>query len=149
MDGSVDDTAKQRREGGCMCGAVRYHAVGQPLRSGICHCLDCRKYSGSAFTTFAVWPRGAFEVAGQIATFSGRSFCPICGSRLFSLTSDEAEIMVGSFDDAPSDLIPGYELWVKRREDWLQKLPWADQFEEDRIEGAQNWRHPVQVHGGR
>jgi len=44
---------------------------------------------------------------------------------------DEIEIRIGSLDMAPSDLEPICELWVKRRENWLNPLP-VPQFEEDR-----------------
>lgn len=48
-----------KRTGGCyrwvfMWGSTRYTLSGEPLRSGICHCLDCRKASGSHFTPFGV-----------------------------------------------------------------------------------------------
>ena len=122
------------RKGSCLCGAVRYEVSGEPLRVGLCHCGDCRKASGSAFVMFAVWPRAAFSSHGEIRTFSGRSFCPACGSRLFCLSEDHAEIRVGSLDDAPSDLVPSYEIWVKRREPWLHALPWAAQHDEDRVD---------------
>ncbi len=121
-----------RREGGCLCGSVRYRVKGEPLRVGLCHCADCRKSSGYAFVTFAVFPRRAFASSGEVASYSGRSFCPQCGSRLFCLREDEAEIRVGSLDDAPTDLTPTYENWVKRREPWLRPLPGRDQFDEDR-----------------
>jgi hypothetical protein len=96
------------------------------MRVGLCHCTDCRQTSGSAFTFFAIWPRSAFRSTAHVATFKGRSFCPRCGSRVFSLTLDEAEIMIGSLDDAPSGLVPTYELWIPRREEWLHGLPWAE-----------------------
>jgi hypothetical protein len=121
-----------RRQGGCLCGAVRFTVSGQPLRTGLCHCLDCRKTSGSTFSAFAIWPRSAYEATGKLGTHEGRSFCPRCGSRVASLRPDEAEIMIGSFDDAPTDLAPQYELWIGRRETWLQHLPWAEQFDHDR-----------------
>ncbi len=95
---------------------------------------------------FGVWQRGAYEGEGVLGTYNGRSFCPTCGSRVVHLTDDEAEIMLGSLDDAPSDLIPGYELWTPRRESWMHVLPWADQFEADRIEERGSWR---QAHGQR
>lgn len=119
------------RTGGCLCGEVRYRVDGKPLRIGLCHCADCRKTSGSVFVTFAVWPRQAFSFSGDIATFQGRSFCPRCGSRLFCLGGEETEIRVGSLDDAPTDLSPTYEIWVKRREPWLTPLPGRAQYDED------------------
>ena len=129
--------SSEKRTGGCLCGAVRYSVHGAPLRFGLCHCADCRKTSGSAFVTFAVWPRAAFSIAGDIASHDGRSFCPLCGSRLFSLRPEEAEINVGSLDDAPTGLEPTYELWTRRREHWLPPLVGAGQYDEDREEPAQ------------
>ncbi|RFB94693.1 aldehyde-activating protein [Rhizobium leguminosarum bv. trifolii] len=119
------------RTGSCLCGAVAYRVEGEPLRVGLCHCADCRKSSGSAFVFFAVWPRPAFSHSGEIATFAGRSFCPACGSRLFCLQEDAAEIRLGSLDSPPSDLVPDHEVWIKRREAWLPQLPRAEQFAED------------------
>lgn len=119
------------RTGSCLCGAVAYRVEGEPLRVGLCHCGDCRKSSGSAFVFFAVWPRPAFSHSGKIATFSGRSFCPTCGGRLFCLREDAAEIRLGSLDNPPTDLMPGHEVWIKRREPWLQPLPDAGQYGED------------------
>ncbi|WP_095091506.1 GFA family protein [Mesorhizobium sophorae] len=120
------------RNGGCLCGAVRFSVKGAPLRVGLCHCQDCRRASGSAFNFFGVWPRSAYEGAGELRTFEGRSFCPDCGSRVASLRGDEAEISLGALDLAPGDIIPGYELWIGRREPWLMDLQWAEQFEHDR-----------------
>lgn len=125
---SGDDT----RNGGCLCGAVRFSVKGAPLRVGLCHCQDCRRASGSAFNFFGVWPRSAYGGTGELRTFEGRSFCPSCGSRVASLRDDEAELMLGALDLAPSDIIPDYELWIGRREPWLMDLRWADQFEHDR-----------------
>ncbi len=129
-----------QRAGGCLCGSVRYTVTGAPSRVGLCHCQDCKRTSGSAYTAFAVWPRAAYEGTGAVGTFNGRSFCPACGSRVVNLRDDEAEIMAGSLDEAPNDLVPSYELWVPRREAWLHGLPWADQFEEDRAEEGGSWR---------
>jgi hypothetical protein len=59
-----------------------------------------------------------------------------------NLRDDEAEIMVGTLDDAPSGLVPQYEIWTPRREPWLLSLPWADQFRQDR-DGEGDWREPI------
>lgn len=121
------------RSGSCLCGRVRYSVNADPIRIGLCHCMDCRKESGSVFATFGIWPRHAFEMSGDVRYYEGRGFCAFCGSRVFNQLDDpEVEIRVGSLDMAPTDVRPTYELWVKRRESWLAPLPDAEQFEEDR-----------------
>src|SRR5947208_6308161 len=107
------------RTGGCLCGAVRYSVRGDPVHVRRCHCADCRKESGSAFSVYAQWPVEAFEMSGEISSYDGRGFCPSCGSRLLD-TADPGytliEIRFGSVDEAPFDLKPQSEIWVKRRE---------------------------------
>jgi len=115
------------RSGGCACGAVRYTVRGEPFHVGRCHCADCRKESGSTFTVYAQWPRDAFELEGELATYDGRSFCARCGSRLLCLQEDDVEIRLGSLDDAPFALRPEAEIWTKRREPWLQPVEGASQ----------------------
>ena len=118
--------------GACACGSVRLSVRGEPLRTGLCHCTDCRQESGSAFTFYGVWPIERFESSGPTAEFRGRAFCPACGSRLFSIDSREAEIKLGVLSEAPTPLVPSYELWVKRRESWMKPVAGAAQYVEDR-----------------
>lgn len=37
-------------EGGCSCGAVRYRLKASPLSVYNCHCKDCQRYSGAAWS---------------------------------------------------------------------------------------------------
>jgi hypothetical protein len=120
------------RTGQCLCGRVRLAVHGEPLRVGICHCMDCRKESGSAFTFYGVWPAGQFERSGDTAEHRGQHFCPRCGARLYSLEEHEAEIKLGCLSEAPTGLVPSYELWVKRREPWLRPVAGAEQHDENR-----------------
>ena len=118
--------------GKCLCGQVQISVRGEPLRVGICHCTDCRQESGSAFTFYAIWPAHQLERVGETSDFHGRHFCPRCGSRLFSVDDREAELKLGILSDAPTPLVPSYELWIKRREPWLRPIEGAEQYEEDR-----------------
>ena len=120
------------RSGGCLCGAVRYTARGEPYRYGICHCADCRKESGSVFVVYAHWRIEDIEVNGKVSTYKGRSFCPTCGSRLFNMHESDIEIRVGTLDEAPTTLnSPHLEGWTKRREHWLAPVAGAQQCIED------------------
>jgi hypothetical protein len=122
------------RTGGCLCGAVRYTIEGEPFHVGRCHCADCRKESGSTYTVYGQWPLEAFESSGDYATYEGRSFCPRCGGSLFSLFEEEngVEIRLGSLDEAPFELRPEAEVWIKRREPWLPAVDGAAQHRESR-----------------
>jgi hypothetical protein len=83
---------------------------------------------------FALWPVEAFEMSGEILSYDGRGFCPNCGSRLID-TSDRrdslVEIRIGTLDDAPFELRPEHEVWVKRRESWIAPVEDAAQHNEN------------------
>lgn len=117
--------------GGCLCGKVRFEASGQPYRVGICHCLDCRKHHGALFHASAVFPADSVVIQGQTQAYSGRHFCPQCGSTVFGRSEDEIELNLGSMD-APGQFTPSYELWVIRRESWLPAFPGTRRYERNR-----------------
>jgi len=103
--------------GGCQCGAVRYEVTAPPVRTYICHCLECRKQSASAFG-ISVWVRRADFTLGSGTprfwsrpTDSGRvldcAFCPGCGSRLwheYAGGNSEFLTLKGGSLDEPVDL---------------------------------------------
>ena len=81
---------------------------------------------------YAHWPSAGFESSGDYATYDGDSFCPVCGSRLFLIEEDAVEICLGSLDEAPFELRPEAELWIKRREPWIPEVEGAAQHRENR-----------------
>ena len=43
--------------GGCLCGNVRYECRGDELMVAVCHCRNCQKQAGSAFSVIVGYPR--------------------------------------------------------------------------------------------
>jgi hypothetical protein len=135
------------RTGGCLCGAVRYRVRGEPVHVRRCHCTHCRKESGSAFSVYAQWPVEAFEISGEISSYDGRGFCARCGSRLIDTSDPDGrlvEIRLGSLDDAPFELKPVDEIWVKRRESWIAPVESAAQYDE-KEGGATSTQRPREL----
>jgi hypothetical protein len=123
------------RTGGCLCGDVRYLVLGEPVHVGRCHCADCRKESGSAFSVYAQWPVEALEISGELASFDGRGFCPRCGARILNPPDPGdslVEIRIGTLDEAPFNLKPEAEIWTKRRETWIAPVEGAAQHDGNR-----------------
>lgn len=120
-----------RLTGGCLCGDIRIVATGRPNRVGLCHCLDCRKHHGALFHASAIFPENAVTVEGNPRHYHGRFFCPRCGSSVFGHTDDEIEVHLGILD-APNQLIPTYESWIIRRENWLPPFALSRRYERDR-----------------
>jgi len=123
--------------GGCLCGNVRIAASGRPYRVGLCHCLDCRKHHGALFFAAAIFPRDAVTIEGETGEFTGRHFCPRCGSSVFAAHADEIEVHLGTLD-APDRLMPTYECWTVRRESWLPPFPLNRHYERDREATGRN-----------
>jgi len=117
--------------GGCLCGAVRIEAVGRPDRVGLCHCFDCRKHHGAPFFASAVFAEDAVTVVGEVGSYRGRAFCPVCGSSVFSRSEGEVEVHLGALDEV-GVFVPDYELWTERREPWLPVFPGMKGYARDR-----------------
>jgi hypothetical protein len=115
--------------GGCLCGALRYEAKGEPKFMGHCYCGDCRKASGSGFVPFMGFPASAVRFSGQALRFtsksargtdSDRNFCPVCGGLVFGGIIGKTEsftIYAGSLDD-PSAFHPTVAVFTQGRPDW-------------------------------
>ena len=123
--------------GGCLCGGVRIVATGSPYRVGLCHCLDCRKHSGSLFYAAAIFPQDAVTITGETKSFHARHFCPNCGSSVFARYADEVEVHLGALD-VPDQFTPTYECWTVRREAWLPAFPLGRSYPNDRESGGRS-----------
>lgn len=118
----------ERWEGGCICGAVRFVATGQPKWVAWCHCESCRKHTGAPVSVFAAFPRAAYSVTkGEITRFESspgrttRGFCARCGSTLTCESTrlpTETHFHVGAFDE-PARLPPARHIFPDERLPWL------------------------------
>ena len=52
------------RTASCRCGQLRATVTGEPVRVSVCHCLNCKKRSGSAFAVQARWPVDQVKIEG-------------------------------------------------------------------------------------
>ncbi|HLI66351.1 MAG TPA: GFA family protein [Caulobacteraceae bacterium] len=98
--------------GGCQCGAVRYEVSAPPLILYACHCTDCQRQSGAAFTLNMPVPAAAFRITkGEPAGWrrpnaSGQNttswFCGACGGRIYGSRENRPEahtLRAGTLDD--------------------------------------------------
>lgn len=114
--------------GGCLCGAVRLEAVGEPLWVAHCHCSSCRKATGAAMATYAGYAADRVTfTGGPVRVYSSspgvvRRSCGRCGAPV-SYESErwpgEIHLHIGVFD-APERLQPKAHVYVDEQMPWLQ-----------------------------
>jgi hypothetical protein len=125
--------------GACLCGSVRYSTGASPLMTAVCHCRDCQKQTGTAFSIVLGLPQEAVKTTGEMTVYtttgvssSGvhRHFCGTCGSPLYSV-ADAMPGMVflkaGTLDD-PSGLKPDVHMWCETAQPWVAIDPALPQF---------------------
>jgi hypothetical protein len=134
------DKGSTMMTGGCLCGAVRYEAEGEPVFTGLCHCRDCQKASGSGYIPAIGMPQAAVKITGEMKGYSligdskrtmTRNFCPTCGSLISS--SSEAMpgliiITAGTLDDS-SAFKPQVAIFTRSRQHWAHGVGGVPEFE--------------------
>ena len=94
------------KTGSCLCGAVKYQVDG-PLRDVVaCHCVQCRKQTGTYLSATAANDGNLRIVEGRglkwyrSSSMARRGFCGECGSVLFWKGDgrDYTSITAGSVD---------------------------------------------------
>lgn len=123
-----------QRIASCICGQLTARVTGEPVRVSVCHCLNCKRRSGSAFAAQARFPADQVRMEGEARTFdltgdSGTtatfSFCPACGrtvayvNRGFPELEALIAIPVGAFAEVDFPA-PGVEVYGERRCGWVE-----------------------------
>ena len=139
-------------EGGCLCGAIRYRVRGNPLRTYVCHCTFCQRFTGSPFATIVWFEEENVELTGDgLTTYEHRSdesdhllrlrFCNRCGTTVtFTLEHRPGVrmITVGTLDD-PNWVKIERHVWTRSAQHWVVIPQNVDCFEKS-SQGTPNRR---------
>src|SRR5205823_4104266 len=90
-------------QGGCACGEIRFACAEPPVFMLNCHCRNCQRAGGSAYSSSMIFEKAAIRMlrgepkhyekiveSGNTAT---QGFCSHCGSPLYTLTSGHPEFI--------------------------------------------------------
>lgn len=105
--GSADKPQEQPLfTGSCFCKTINFTLSSSPIKSYICHCLDCRRITGTSFAHNSLFPFSCLAVSSNDderrtenlrseadgnsplsmfgnARTGGLQFCKKCGTRMF------------------------------------------------------------------
>jgi len=100
------------------------------VRVSVCHCLNCKKRSGSAFAAHARWPHERLILSGEFSEWAdvGESgnlctfrFCPKCGGTVVFINEgmpDLTAVPIGTFAE-PGFPPPSYSVYEERKHGWV------------------------------
>jgi len=117
--------------GGCLCGDVRYTLKpGFRMKPYACHCTDCQKRTGSAFSSHMLVTESDLTLEGELneghvlqpsgakSTIVG---CAKCMCRIYAANDQRPGIVslrVGTLDDS-KNMIPSAHFWVSSKQPWI------------------------------
>lgn len=111
---------RPRWRAACYCGAASLLCSAAPRGFMHCHCGQCRRLSGAAFSSWLSLPAEDVQIAGQAAlreyrpTANGqRFFCAQCGSHLYTVDARMPEII-----GVPAGAVLAAEAGGPAIEDW-------------------------------
>lgn len=129
-----------RRTASCACGQLSLDCEGEPLRISICHCLACKRRTGSAFGYQVRYAQAAVAIRGRFSDYaqagdSGNvarfGFCPQCGATVFWRPEALPGIVLvaaGAFAD-PAFPPPTVSVYGDRRHPWVALPPGCQALE--------------------
>ena len=128
---NASTSALTERIAACACGRLTARCAGEPARVSICHCLDCKRRTGSAFSWNATYPADRVAPSGERSSFTRSSddgfwatnhFCPNCGATVFYEIERRPgliSIPVGAFADAAFPE-PAFSVYAERKPAWIE-----------------------------
>src|SRR5262245_11641215 len=112
--------------GHCLCGGVTYTVDAAPVVQAVCHCTNCQRQTGTAYSVVVGVPRASLTIEGETlssfrtegeahGTTTERHFCSGCGAPIVSLVEaipELAFVKAGTLDDM-SWFEPSIEVWCR------------------------------------
>lgn len=123
---------EKKIQGQCFCGRVQVRVNEALIPPVNCHCSQCRRMNGSAFTTWFSVKLDKLELSGEkaLSTYHPtsnltRQFCKFCGSHIWTLDQRQpgiAGIHAGTFDgqELPT---PKADYFVSHKASWYAPPP--------------------------
>ena len=117
-----------RARGRCLCGAVTYEVRGRLRDVILCHCVECRRWSGTGAGAFTSVHDGDLVIVGGALRWTEspdskrharRGFCGECGSSLFWKAADAERtgIAAGTLEE-PTRLELAGHIYTHQAADW-------------------------------
>lgn len=142
--------------GSCVCAAVRYEIVTDPIALFCCHCTECQTASGASLVLALKVPyNGVTIIEGKAKPYvrpeadgQQRNIfrCPKCLAALWSErldTKDEITVYAGTLDESAT-LRPVAHIWTQDAQPWIALPKNSLQFPgnpPDMQPIVQAWRH--------
>ena len=132
-------------EGGCQCGAVRYRLKALPLTVYNCHCKDCQRFSGAAWSISMIVRNEDFEVlSGQTVRYDRKAesenvtaanFCAHCYGWLWNVpaTPGITVVRAGTLDNMDW-AEPIGNIWMDSKAAWVKIDPKLANFPKQAVD---------------
>jgi hypothetical protein len=124
--------------GSCLCNQVQFEIPDDFTFMGNCHCSQCRKFTGSDYSSVGGVPSEKFQLTAgeEFITLYRKNeetelaFCKCCGSSLFSkkLVLGLHNVRLGVLNDTPTHK-PTFHIFTGSKAPWNDILDDLKQFE--------------------
>ncbi len=126
----------------CHCGALEVACDGEPRKVSLCHCEQCQRRTGSAFSVAVFYRREQVTVRGEATSYARPSasgyavdfhFCPACGSNLFWYPARMPALVgvaLGGFADRDFAM-PEQAVWAGEGHRWVRLPDHVVSFDEN------------------
>lgn len=124
---------------------------GDPITTALCHCTDCQKWTGAAYTSNIVVPRSSltltqgtpkeYAIKGDSGKLNNHFFCGNCGSSLYTqleIMPDVTCVKSGGLDGGANDHDIAVEFYTKDRMGYSKAIDGV--MQKNAFESDQGWR---------